>query len=116
MSDGYAVSRRFKNRLRCWAHPVRKATFLTTGPDPRAQQFGEAGLELLERLMEAVDQAREGAPVDLAVNYAGQRQTLSSDSANSTATRLASRPAPWRVSFFWIGRLSSRCLLTRIYR
>ncbi|MGH8558492.1 MAG: IS66 family transposase [Methylococcales bacterium] len=72
MSDGYAVSRRFKNRLRCWAHPVRKATFLTTGPDPRAQQFGEAGLELLERLMEAVYQAREGPPVDLTPNYAGQ--------------------------------------------
>ena len=76
MSDGYAVYRRFKTRLRCWAHLMRKAIFLTTCLDRQAQQFGEAARELLEQLMAAVYQAREGPPVDLTPTYSGKLEAF----------------------------------------
>ena len=62
MSDGYGVYRNYDGRLRCLAHLVRKARGLAQSLDPEAQKFGKRTLQLLETLMEAVYQAREGPP------------------------------------------------------
>jgi hypothetical protein len=62
MSDGWHVYRHYRQRLRCWAHLLRKATGLNEGPDPIAQQFGAETLRLLETLMAAVYAAREQPP------------------------------------------------------
>lgn len=62
MSDGYAVYRNRPNRLRCWAHLLRKARGVAESTDQRAAR---AGLKLekgLKRLMEAVYEARANAP------------------------------------------------------
>lgn len=72
MSDGYAVYRGYQHRLRCWAHLTRKARGLVESLDGhQAQRFGQHTLTLLEELMEAVYQAREGPPtVALPEHYA----------------------------------------------
>ncbi|MGH8497773.1 MAG: IS66 family transposase, partial [Methylococcales bacterium] len=69
MSDGYAVYRRFRKRLRCWAHLLRKAKFLEECLSVDAQSFGKECRVLLETLMEAIYQAREGLPLDLTPCY-----------------------------------------------
>jgi hypothetical protein len=72
MSDGYTVYRDYLRRLRCWAHLVRKAKGLRESLDQEyAQPFGNAALSLLEELMEAVYQAREGPRTSIANNYNG---------------------------------------------
>ena len=65
MSDGYACYRHFKLRLRCWAHLRRKARGLEESLDAQAQTFGIYTGELLDTLMEAVYEAREGVISDL---------------------------------------------------
>jgi transposase len=68
MTDGYQVYRKYKNRLRCWAHLLRKARGLAESMNlPDAQPFGTQVLALLQELMHAVYQAREGAFVDLTI-------------------------------------------------
>lgn len=62
MSDGWHVYRHYQQRLRCWAHLLRKATGLNESLDPIAQQFGAETLQLLETLMAAVYAAREQPP------------------------------------------------------
>lgn len=62
MSDGWHVYRHYRQRLRCWAHLLRKATGLNESLDPIAQQFGAETLHLLETLMAAVYAAREQPP------------------------------------------------------
>jgi len=58
MSDGYGVYRKYPNRLRCWAHLLRKAQGLKESLDRPAQQFGSQTLELLETLITAIHEAR----------------------------------------------------------
>ncbi len=62
MSDGYQVYRRYANRLRCWAHLLRKAKGLEESLDRGGQQFGKRTWEVLKTLMGAVYRAREGPP------------------------------------------------------
>ncbi len=62
MSDGYWAYRNYDWRLRCLAHLVRKARGLAQSLDPEAQKFGKRTLLLLDALMDAVYQAREGPP------------------------------------------------------
>jgi len=70
MSDGYRVYRDYVRRLRCWAHLIRKATALQQSLDTAdAQPFGNAASRLLNDLMDAVYQAREGPPIDLCALY-----------------------------------------------
>lgn len=76
MSDGYAVYRRFRKRLRCRAHLLRKAKFLEECLSVPAQKFGHECRIVLETLMDAVYQAREGPPVDLTLCYAGQLEAF----------------------------------------
>jgi transposase len=69
MSDGYQVYRRFQQRLRCWAHLLRKAEGLKQSLNAQARTFGQATHDLLSDLMTAIYQAREGPPVDLTPRF-----------------------------------------------
>jgi transposase len=69
MSDGYKVYRAYKNRLRCWAHLLRKARGLSESLDKSAQCFGEKTLDVLNILKEAIYQAREGPGENLVEKY-----------------------------------------------
>jgi transposase len=69
MTDGYKVYRQFHQRLRCWAHLLRKAKGLEESLTGEARRFGEASHALLTELMAAVYQAREGPPTSLADGY-----------------------------------------------
>lgn len=62
MSDGYAVYRNRPNRLRCWAHLLRKVRGVAESTDQRAARAGLKLEEGLKRLMEAVYAARATAP------------------------------------------------------
>lgn len=62
MSDGWGVYRHYLQRLRCWAHLIRKATGLKESLDPTARGFGRQTLALLNTLIEAVYTARENPP------------------------------------------------------
>jgi len=62
MSDGYRAYRHYDWRLRCLAHLIRKAKGLKESLDQEASQFGKQALQILETLMKAVYQAREGPP------------------------------------------------------
>ena len=69
MSDGYQVYRHFQQRLRCWAHLLRKAKGLKQSLNAEARTFGQATHDLLSDLMSAIYQAREGPPVDLTPRF-----------------------------------------------
>lgn len=73
MSDGYRVYRNFQNRLRCWAHLIRKAQGLKESLDQKAQRFGTQTLELFGGLMTAVQEAR-GSPPDVPLTQTHQAQ------------------------------------------
>lgn len=61
MSDGYMVYRKFKNRLRCWAHVTRKARGLEEAFNAEAVTFGRDVNLWLNRLMKAIYEARESS-------------------------------------------------------
>jgi transposase len=69
MSDGYQVYRHFQQRLRCWAHLLRKAEGLKQSLNAEARAFGQATHDLLSDLMAAIYRAREGPPVDLTPRF-----------------------------------------------
>lgn len=69
MSDGYQVYRHFQQRLRCWAHLLRKAEGLKQSLNAEARAFGQATHDLLSDLMATIYQAREGPPVDLTPQF-----------------------------------------------
>lgn len=69
MSDGYQVYRQFQQRLRCWAHRLRKAEGLKQSLNADARDFGQATHDRLSDLMAAIYQAREGPPVDLTPRF-----------------------------------------------
>jgi hypothetical protein len=69
MSDGYQVYRQFQQRLRCWAHLLRKAEGLKHSLNAEARAFGQATYDLLSDLMAAIYQAREGPPGDLTPQF-----------------------------------------------
>ena len=69
MTDGYQVYRQFHKRLRCWAHLLRKAKGLQESLTGDARLFGDHCRTLLDDLMAAVYQAREGPPTSLADRY-----------------------------------------------
>lgn len=71
MSDGWCAYRSFPQRLRCWAHLIRKARGLAKSYHPEARAFGRQVLDTLNALMAAVYSAREGPAADLPTQYAG---------------------------------------------
>ena len=71
MSDGYVVYRKFKYRLRCWAHLTRKARGLEEALNAEASAFGKQVNQWLDLLMKAIYQARESPPTTcLTVTFA----------------------------------------------
>jgi hypothetical protein len=60
MSDGYLVYRHYEYRLRCWAHLLRKAQGLSESYTRSVSAYGHQMFTLLDQLMEAIYQAREG--------------------------------------------------------
>ncbi len=69
MSDGYRVYRKYVNRLRCWAHLLRKAQGLKESVNNEASTFGIKTLAVLNTLKRAIYQAREGPGIDLVKKY-----------------------------------------------
>ncbi len=65
MSDGYQVHRPFQHRRRCWVHLQRKAKGLKASLNAEARAFRRATDALLNELMKAIYQAREGPPQHL---------------------------------------------------
>ena len=59
MTDGYQTYRCRPNRLRCWAHLLRKLCGVAESTDRSAAQHGEAMLGLFKDLMQAVFDAKE---------------------------------------------------------
>ncbi len=75
MSDGYPVYRHFKNRLRCWAHLIRKAKALGGSYSSESRQYGQQILLLLYEMIKGVHAAREGpdaGKVDISPLYESQ--------------------------------------------
>jgi transposase len=58
MTDGYLAYRHLGNRLRCWAHLLRKVQGLTESTDARVVRAGKAMQDVLCTLMEAIYLAR----------------------------------------------------------
>lgn len=73
MTDGYKVYRDYGRRLRCWAHLIRKAKGLGESYEWEARDYGHQLKMLLDELMRAVYQAREG-PDDGKVSIAADHQ------------------------------------------
>jgi hypothetical protein len=71
MTDGFTSYRGYHQRLRCWAHLLRKARGLAESYNPEARVFGEYLLATLTMLMKAVYAARvrEGPLEDLYIKY-----------------------------------------------
>jgi len=77
MSDGYRVYRKFKNRLRCWAHVIRKAKGLIDAYDEEAVNFGNQVIQWMDKLMKAIYQARESPPdIPLTVTFAAELEAF----------------------------------------
>lgn len=62
MSDGYQAYRKYPNRVRCWAHLLRKAQGLEESLNKEAQAFGKQTRGLLGTLMAAIREARNSPP------------------------------------------------------
>jgi transposase len=65
MSDGWFSYRGYSQRLRCWAHLLRKAQGLVECCDPQGSAFGHLVRSTLEDLMAAIYAARDGPPTSL---------------------------------------------------
>jgi hypothetical protein len=65
MTDGWFSYRHYPQRLRCWAHLLRKAQGLIESCDPGGSAFGHRVRTDLETFMAAVFAARDGPPVDV---------------------------------------------------
>lgn len=76
MSDGYGVYRDYPQRLRCWAHLIRKANGLTESYHRSVRDYGTQVLGTLNHLMNAVYQAREGPAQGKCSISADHRNTL----------------------------------------
>lgn len=76
MSDGYVAYREYTQRLRCWAHLIRKARALAETFTPHVQGYGRSLLETFDRLIETIRQARDGPPQDLSPRLAGELAAL----------------------------------------
>jgi hypothetical protein len=78
MTDGYAVYRSYPNRLRCWAHLMRKLVGLSESTHQRVAAIGQPLHAAFSGLQEAIYQARESAapPGSLASEYATAIETF----------------------------------------
>lgn len=66
MSDGWHIYREYADRLRCWAHLVRKAQGLCDSLDAGVSNAGQTMLSTFEQLMLLIYAARDGREGSLA--------------------------------------------------
>lgn len=59
MSDGWFVYRDYNNRLRCWAHLIRKARGLSESHDSKIADVGIKMLTLILKFQDAIYEARD---------------------------------------------------------
>ena len=59
MSDGYLVYREYADRLRCWAHLIRKAQGLSDSVDRNVSATGKAMFDIFKLLMVLIFEARD---------------------------------------------------------
>jgi transposase len=78
MTDGYAVYRSYPNRLRGWAHWMRKWVGLSESTHQRVAAIGQQCHAAFSGLQEAIYQARESAapPGALASEYAAVTESF----------------------------------------
>ena len=79
MADGYSVYRHFNQRLRCWAHLIRKTHALCDSYSPESRQYGQQILNLLHEVMRGIHAARDGPDggrVDISSQYDAQLAQL----------------------------------------
>lgn len=78
MTDGYAVYRSYPNRLRCWAHLMRKLVGLAESTHQRVAAIGQQLQAAFSGLQDAIYAARESAasPAALASEYAAAIETF----------------------------------------
>jgi hypothetical protein len=94
MSDGYGAYRHIKNRLRCWAHLLRKLRGLAESANGRVAGVGKAMLDIMEVLMAAIYEARTSqkqGDVGLASQYAteiARLKTLCENHQNDSYAKL----------------------------
>lgn len=88
MSDGWCAYRHLEQRLRCWAHLLRKAQWLSDSYGRETRTFGHQVLDLLKALMAAVYAVREGSPTDWPTRYAQDLARL-----RTTCERLKAPPS-----------------------
>jgi transposase len=96
MSDGWFSYRGYPQRLRCWAHLLRKAQGLVECYDPGGRAFGHLIRTTLETLMAAIYAARDGPPgavSDLPRAYAQELDALRQRVAAHRAHRHAKTQA-----------------------
>ena len=76
MSDGYVVYRKYAQRLRCWAHLIRKARGLSESLNKEARLFGTEVLGIFTLLIKQIYQAREGPDRNLKEEYTSKLEDL----------------------------------------
>jgi len=77
MSDGYGVYRAWENRLRCWAHLLRKLRGLAESSDARVAAVGKEMEGLMKTLMTAIYAARiNPSPEGLRIRFAAAIERL----------------------------------------
>ena len=76
MTDGYSLYRAYLKRLRCWAHLLRKAKGLSDSYTKSSQSYGKQVLDILNGLIDAVYQAREGPDLGTVSISAHHQETL----------------------------------------
>ena len=91
MSDGWCAYRYYPQRLRCWAHLIRKAKGLMDSCRADARAFGRQVHDTLERLMAAVYAAREGPPGSVAPDLSAAHASLV-DALHQACRRHLSHP------------------------
>jgi transposase len=76
MTDGYSLYRAYLKRLRCWAHLLRKAKGLSESYTLTSQTYGTQVQAILNDLIDAVYQAREGPDRGMVSIFAHHQETL----------------------------------------
>ena len=69
MTDGYSAYRSYENRLRCWAHLIRKMRGIKESCDLEVAKIGAVMLDFFEDLIKAIYAAREKNTSSIEAEY-----------------------------------------------
>jgi Transposase IS66 family. len=99
MTDGYGVYRTFHLRLRCWAHLLRKARGLSECYTSASQRLGQQVETIMNGLIAAVYQAREGPDGGAASILPHHQEALE----NLRKACVAMSDSPHKKTVNWVG-------------